>query len=84
MYAWLSAERCYNYNINSNNQDTTAFQTKVILTGIHALLGIKICCSDVRTPYKVNLLQCRIQKLGRNVFFSYWDVSLLDIVTKKI
>jgi hypothetical protein len=46
MQAWFSAERYYNYNINSNSQVTTALQTKVILTGIHALLGIKICCSD--------------------------------------
>jgi hypothetical protein len=28
---WLSAEKCYNYNINSNIQDTTALQTKVVL-----------------------------------------------------
>lgn len=56
MYAWLSAERYYNYDINFNNQDTTALRTKVILAGIHALLGIKFCCFDVtwQASYKVN------------------------------
>jgi hypothetical protein len=42
-----SQQRDYNYNINCNSKDTTALKTKVILTGIHLLLGIKICCSDV-------------------------------------
>jgi hypothetical protein len=43
----LDLERDYNYNIQSSNQDKLPFLTKVILTGIYALLNIKICCSEV-------------------------------------
>jgi hypothetical protein len=60
MHAWLSAETEREITIRTFTPAAKIqlhFLTKVILTGIHALLIIKICRSDVpwQTPYNSSL-----------------------------